>query len=183
MFIYKFGKLKKYIYIYKNKNNHMINRKELRELASIEMQLGLSKFPEICNLRTLDKFKEDTEKMQWRKHILMENKKFCEIILGIVFLLSLLFFYKFGFYSYIPFFINAIIIFILHKKIKNIILKIKSNLYHFAYTDIVLEKWISDIEKNGIFNHMESKEILEKRKIENFYIDNQSTFNKKRDTN
>ena len=157
----------------------MINKEELKELASIEMQLGMSKYPDIFPVKTLKEFKEETDRMQWRKHILMESEKFSKISLGAVLVLSLLAFTKFGIYSFIPFVVNAIIAIVLNKKIKNIIARIKSNLYHVAYTDIIVAKWVNELETNKFLNHIEPRAILDKRGIKNYYMDNESCFDEK----
>ena len=157
----------------------MINKEELRELASIEMQLGMSKYPEICRLMTMKEFQEDIDRMQWRKHILMESERYCKIILGAVLVLSLLAFTKFGIYSFIPIVINAIIAIVLNKKIRKIIAIIKSRMYHVAYTDIIVADWINQLQTNKYFNHIEPRAILDKREIKNYYMDNESYFDEK----
>ena len=157
----------------------MINKELLSDLASVEMQLGMSNYPDICRVYTLKEFKENTDKMQWRKHVLMESERFCKIVLGITLLVYFLLSVKFGFYAIIPFLSIVLITLIIRKKIKNNINMIRSNLYHMSYTDIIVNKWVNELETNGFFYHIEPRELLEKRDIKNYYIDNESIFDDK----
>ena len=166
-------------YPYICKKISMINKDLLKELASTEMQLGMSKYPDICLILSLKEFKENTDRMQWRKHILMEIEKVFKILLGISLLMCFFLYGKLGFTITAPFLINVIITLITRRKIKNNISMIRSNLYHVSYVDIIVDKWVNELKSNGFFNHIEPKELLEKRDIKNYYIDNESVFDEK----
>lgn len=148
---------------------------ELKELASLELELSMTSNVDKCNLRTLEQYNSDIEEMQLTKHKLL-IKQYNNKLIGIFMIAVLIIFFEVQLYFLIPLLLCIGIHFLLRFKIEKLIFNIKSDLYHLSYSDIIYNNWIDDINSNGFFIHWVDRDTLIKRNINNYYIDNYSKF-------